>query len=55
MAEEFNTTPEFPVAKKSNKTMIIIIVVAVVVLCCCCAVVIGAWQFGDQILQALNL
>ena len=44
--------PEEP--KKSNTTLIIAIVVAVV-LCCCC---IGAgllWQYGDAILQALQI
>jgi hypothetical protein len=43
--------PEEP--KKSNTTLIIA-AVAVVVLCCCC---IGAgilWQYGDQILQAIQ-
>lgn len=43
--------PEQP--KKSNTTLIIA-VVAVVVLCCCCIALALAWQYGDQILQALQ-
>jgi flagellar basal body-associated protein FliL len=54
MSEEFNPMPEAPVEKKSKKTMIIIIVVAVIVLCCCCLGVIGLYNYGDSILQALN-
>jgi flagellar basal body-associated protein FliL len=43
-----------PEAPKKNNTVLIVVIV-VVVLCCCCAVVGGiAWQFGDQIVQALG-
>lgn len=44
--------PEEP--KKSNTTLIIA-GVAVVVLCCCCIGLVLAWQYGDQIIQALGL
>jgi LPS O-antigen subunit length determinant protein (WzzB/FepE family) len=49
---ETPVAPEAP--KKSNTGLIIGIVVGVVILCCCCAVVIIGWQFGDQIMNALN-
>jgi len=39
---------------KKNNTTLIIAVVAVVLLCCCCIVLGLAWQYGDQILQALG-
>jgi hypothetical protein len=41
--------------KKDNKKTIIIIAVVAVVLCCCCAVIAAGWQFGDQIVQGLNI
>jgi len=44
--------PEEP--KKSNTTLIIA-GVAVVLLCCCCITLALAWQYGDQIIQALGL
>jgi hypothetical protein len=44
--------PEEP--KKSNTTLIIAIVAAVS-LCCCCVVLGLAWQYGDVILQSLQL
>lgn len=44
--------PEEP--KKSNTTLIIAIV-AVVLLCCCCIALGLAWQYGDQVIQALGL
>jgi hypothetical protein len=44
--------PEEP--KRSNTTLIIAIV-AVVLLCCCCITVALAWQYGDAILQSLQL
>jgi hypothetical protein len=44
--------PEEP--KKSNTTLIIAIV-AVVVLCCCCIALGLAWQYGDAIMQGLQL
>ncbi len=49
----FDPTPAEP--KKSNKGLIIGVVVALV-LCCCCLVTLGlAWQFGDQVIQALGM
>jgi hypothetical protein len=39
--------------KKSNTTLIIAAVV-VVVLCCCCITIGILWQYGDQILRALQ-
>lgn len=44
--------PEEP--KKSNTTLIIAIVAAVV-LCCCCIALGLAWQYGDAILQSLQM
>lgn len=44
--------PEEP--RKSNTTLIIAIVSAVV-LCCCCIGLALAWQYGDVILQSLQL
>jgi hypothetical protein len=44
--------PEEP--RKSNTTLIIAIVAAVL-LCCCCVVLGLAWQYGDAILQSLQL
>jgi len=46
-------TPASPSGKKNNTTLIIIIVV-VVVLCCCCVAGVAAWQYGDQILKAIQ-
>ena len=46
------TAPEEP--KKSNTTLIIAIVAAVV-LCCCCIGIGLAWQYGDVILQSLQV
>ena len=43
--------PEEP--KKSNTTLIIA-VVAIVVLCCCCITIGILWQYGDQILRAIQ-
>jgi phosphate/sulfate permease len=40
---------------KNNRNKIIIGVVVAVLLCCCCATVLGAWYYGDQILQALGI
>jgi len=40
---------------KKNNTTLIIAVVAVVVLCCCCIGLVLAWQYGDTILQSLNI
>lgn len=44
--------PEEP--KRSNTTLIIA-GVSVVLLCCCCITLALAWQYGDQIIQALGL
>jgi hypothetical protein len=44
--------PEEP--RKSNTTLIIAIVAAVL-LCCCCIGLALAWQYGDAILQSLQL
>ena len=49
---EMPVSPEPP--KKSNKGLIIGIVV-VVLLCCCCATLGLAWQFGDQVIQAMGM
>ena len=43
--------PEEP--KRSNTTLIIA-AVAVVVLCCCCITIGILWQYGDQILKAIQ-
>jgi hypothetical protein len=43
--------PEEP--RKSNTTLIIA-AVAVVVLCCCCIGLGILWQYGDQILRAIQ-
>lgn len=40
--------------KKKNTTLIIIIVVLLLLCCCCVAVGVAAYQFGDQILEALT-
>jgi len=48
---EMPVSPEQP--KKSNTPLIIGIVVAVL-LCCCCIGLVLAYQFGDQIVQALG-
>lgn len=44
--------PEEP---KKNNTTLIIAIVAVVVLCCCCIGLALAWQYGDAIMQGLQL
>ena len=44
--------PEQP--RKSNSTMIIA-AVAVALLCCCCLGLGLLWQYGDVILQSLQL
>jgi len=44
--------PEEP--KRSN-TPLIVAGVVVVLLCCCCIALALAWQYGDQVLQALGL
>lgn len=43
-----------PEAPKKNNTGLIIGIVVAIVLCCCCALIVVGWQFGDQLLQALN-
>ena len=49
-------TPFPPVEekKKKNTTLIIILVVLLLLCCCCVALGVAAYQFGDQILEALN-
>jgi len=49
-------TPFPPVEdkKKKNTTLIIIIIVLLLLCCCCVALGVAAYQFGDQILEALN-
>jgi hypothetical protein len=51
------TPPIAPVPEepKKNNTTLIIAIVAVVVLCCCCIALGLAWQYGDAILQSLQL
>lgn len=49
---EMPVYPEQP--KKSNTGLIIAIVVAVLLCCCCASIIILAYQFGDQIIQALS-
>lgn len=48
-------TPAAEAPKKNNTTLIIIIVVVVVLLCCCCCGAVLAWQYGDLLLQELDL
>ncbi len=59
MAQDFGTPggslPPEAAPKKTNTTLIIIIVVVVVLLCCCCLALVLAWQYGDQIMEALGL
>ncbi len=43
-----------PEAPKKSNTGLIIGIVAAVVLCCCCIFLVVAYQFGDQIMQALG-
>jgi hypothetical protein len=47
-------TPAPEESKRSNTTLIIA-GIAVVLLCCCCIGLALAWQYGDQIIQALGL
>jgi flagellar basal body-associated protein FliL len=56
MNADFNA-PVSPMQEppKKNNTMIIIIVVVVVLLCCCCVGGILAWNYGDMLLDALNM
>ena len=53
MNDQISSNPMTDGPKKNNTTMIIIIV-AVVVLCCCCITVAGLWQYGDQIMKAIQ-
>jgi len=45
---------QMPAEPKKNNTMLYVAIGAVV-LCCCCATLIGLYQYGDAILQALGL
>jgi hypothetical protein len=54
---EIMEQPPFPPVeekRKRNTTLIIILVVLLLLCCCCVAVIVVAYQFGDQILEALN-
>ena len=44
-----------PDEPRRSNTPLIIGAVVVVLLCCCCVVLALAWQYGDQIIQALGL
>jgi hypothetical protein len=50
---QYNAPP--PAAPSGNRNTIIIVVVVVLLLCCCCIGLGVAYQFGDQILQALGM
>ena len=50
-----NEMPVSPEQPKKNNTPMIIGIVVVVLLCCCCVGAGLAWQFGDQIIQALGI
>lgn len=56
MNDNMNVTVPTPMpdAPKKNNTPLIIGAVVVVVLCCCCLASVLAWQYGDQILKALQ-
>lgn len=45
---------QMPVEPKKSNNTVIIAVVVVVLLCCCCLTVVGLWQYGDAIMQALG-
>ena len=47
-------TPVMPETPKKSNTGLIIGIVVAVLLCCCCVSIVLLYQFGDQILQALN-
>lgn len=53
MTEEYNYPGEAP--KKNNTTLIVIIIVVIVLLCCCCCALGLAWNYGDLILEELDL
>lgn len=53
MNDQMQMPPSVDQPKKNNTTLIIAIV-AVVVLCCCCVLVGVAWQYGDQIMKAIQ-
>ena len=52
---EVNETSVSPEPPKKSNTGLIIGIVVVVLLCCCCATLGLAWQFGDQVIQALGM
>jgi hypothetical protein len=52
---EMNEMPVSPEAPKKSNTGLIIGIVVVVLLCCCCATLGLAWQFGDQVIQAMGM
>ena len=47
--------PMPPAEPKKSNTGIYIAVAAVVLLCCCCITAAVLWQYGDQIMSALNV
>ncbi|MCS6907027.1 MAG: hypothetical protein RML93_03975 [Anaerolineales bacterium] len=49
-------TPFPPVEEKKKRNTTLIIIIVILALLCCCCVVLGvlAYQFGDQIIQALS-
>jgi uncharacterized membrane protein len=42
-------------AQDRKRNTYIVIAVVVVVLLCCCLVAVGAWYFGDQLLELVGL
>ena len=52
---EMPVTPPSVEEPKKSKTGLIIGIVVVVLLCCCCATLGLAWQFGDQVIQAMGM
>jgi hypothetical protein len=44
-----------PQEPKKTNTLLITIIIAIMLLCCCCLAVALAWQYGDQVIQALGL
>lgn len=55
MTDDFGT-PITPATepKKNNTPWIILIVVIAILLCCCCVAIALAWQFGDQVILAIQ-
>jgi flagellar basal body-associated protein FliL len=52
---ETSATPEKPETEKKNHTWIIIVVVILILLVCCCGGSLWlAWNYGDEVLEALS-